>query len=310
MEFKLNVPVIFCTFNRLDNVMQVFPKIREARPPRLYLVSDCAREHIVGEKEKVDCVRNYIESHIDWDCEVYKNYAETNMGCGKRISSGISWAFESEESAIILEDDCVPDITFFRYCQEMLEYYKDNDEIMMISGNNPMGCIDNENTTYSFSKVPFIWGWATWKRAWELFDIDLKTFPDAKKNPVWRQVFPLKAYWVYMSEFEALYNHTFNIWGYQWMYAVIYNNKLTIVPTKSHVFNIGFQEEATNTKKMPTWMNQNIEPVKFPIEHPEKISWNREFDRKYFNTVNKHGLIVKIKSMLGLNINKSIFAKK
>ena len=306
-DVELIVPVAFCTFNRLDTTKKVFEKIREARPTKLYLISDCAREHIAGEQKRVEEVRTYMEKHIDWNCEVKKNYAEVNMGCGKRIYSGISWVMEQEEEVIILEDDCVPDITFFRYCQEMLKNYRNDDIIMMISGNNPISNYYHSNQDYFFSKIPFVWGWATWRRAWNLYDFNLKSFPTAKSMPIWRDIFPLRAYWVYMAEFEALYRHTFNTWGYQLMYATIYHDMLAVVPAQTHVFNIGFDEEATHTKNMPEYMKvQNVRPVDFPIRHSAQVVYNRKFDRIYMKIINKHGFIVKAKSMLGLDVNKSI----
>lgn len=306
-NFNLQVPVVFCTFNRLDTTKRVFEKIREAKPPKLYLISDCARNNRIGEDGKVSAVRKYIETHIDWTCDVKKNYAEKNMGCGRRISSGLSWVFEQEEQAIILEDDCVPDSTFFRYCQELLEYYKDDDRIMMINGNNPMSSCYHVQEDYFFSKVPFVWGWATWKRAWNQYDFDLKSWPVAKKDPVWHRIFPLRAYWVYMAEFDALYRHAFNVWGYQLMYAIIYQDKLAIAPSESHVFNIGFDEEATNTKSGFKWMRQDITPVRFPIKHNGNVEWDRDFDHYYMKKINKHGIIVKIKDMLSIDVNKSVF---
>lgn len=309
MEFTLTTPVVFCVFNRLDTTKKVFERIREAKPPRLYIISDCARPTADGESSKVEAVHAYIEEHIDWPCEVKKNYAKQNMGCGRRISSGISWVFEQEEQAIILEDDCVPDLSFFQYCQEMLEKYKHDDRITMISGNNPMSSCYHMNTEYSFSKIPFIWGWATWKRAWNLYDYDLSTYPTQKKNGIWHKTFPLFAYWVYMAEFDALFHHKFDTWDYQWMYATILYNKLTIVPSQSHVFNIGFQEESTHTKSIPKWMKQNVVPVKFPINHEVSVEWNKSFDKQYMKKANRHGIIVRIKYLLGLDVNQSIFKK-
>lgn len=309
MDFKLTTPVVFCVFSRLDTTKKVFEQIRKAKPEKLYIVADSARDNKPGEKEKVETVRKYIEDNIDWPCEIKKNYAPKNMGCGRRISSGLTWVFEQEEQAIILEDDCVPDITFFRYCQEMLEYYKDNENIMMISGNNPMSTCHPVDEPYLFSKVPFIWGWATWKRAWKYYDYDITSWPEKRKDSVWKEVFPKKAYWVYTAEFDELYEHRFDTWDYQLMYAGIINNKVNLVPAESHVFNIGFQEESTHTKNAPTWMKQDVQPVEFPLKHVEKVSWNKEFDRDYFVRANKHGLTVHIKKLLGLNINKSIFDK-
>lgn len=304
---KLDTAVVFCVFNRLDTTRRVFETIRNARPPRLYIVSDSAREHVQGEEEKVRAVRDYIEQHIDWECEVHRNYAQANMGCGRRISSGLSWVFEKEEQAIILEDDCVPVASFFSYCQEMLDYYKNDERIMMISGNNPFAECYSSGEDYLFSKVPFIWGWATWRRSWQLYDYDLATLPENRKNPVFRKIFPLNAFWVYMAEFEALYQHAFDTWDYQLMYAGIVNDRLNIVPAQSHVFNIGFQEESTHTSRSPEWLKQNIVEATFPIRHREDVRWDREFDRGYFKKANRHGGIVRIKQLLGLDINKSVF---
>lgn len=307
MDFKLTTPVVFCVFSRLDTTKKVFEQIRKARPEKLYIVADSARDNKLGEKEKVENVRKYIENNIDWPCEVEKNYAPHNMGCGRRISSGLTWVFEQEEKAIILEDDCVPDQTFFRYCQEMLDYYQDNEDIMMISGNNPMSSCYSIEEPYVFSKIPFIWGWATWRRAWKYYDFDIESWPKKRNDPVWKSVFPQSAYWVYTAEFDELHAHQFDTWDYQLMYAGILHNKVNLVPAKSHVFNIGFHEESTHTKNAPKWMVQDVQPVCFPLKHVEKVCWNREFDREYFLRANKHGLIVHIKKKLGLNINKSIF---
>ena len=155
-DFVLKTAVVFCVFKNFDSTKQVFAKIREAKPPKLYIVADAARDRVEGEKEKVEEVRRYIEEHIDWECEVLKNYAESNMGCGRRISSGLDWVFEREEQAIIVEDDCVPELSFFQYCQEMLEYYKDDDRILMVSGNNPYSANYHGKHDYYFSKVLFI----------------------------------------------------------------------------------------------------------------------------------------------------------
>lgn len=307
MSEQLKTPVVLCVFNRLDTTKKVFEKIREARPERLYIICDAARENRPEEKEVVASVRSYIEKSVNWPCDVRKNYAESNMGCGNRISSGLTWVFSQEEQAIILEDDCVPDTTFFRYCEELLDYYRDNEEIAIISGNTPMAGFAKNGEDYFFSKVPFIWGWATWKRTWEKYDYDLKTWPQNKKNPIWRNVFPQKAYWVYTAEFDSLYNHNFDTWDYQLMYAIVYHNMLAIVPNENHVCNIGFQEESTHTDELPKWITTQVVPVTFPIRHPEKIGWNRDFDKKYFKSSNRHGFVVLIKKVLGLDINKKYF---
>lgn len=306
---QLTTPVAFFTFNRLSTTKQVFEAIRQAEPIKLYLVSDGARAHVPGEKEKVDEVRAYMESHIDWKCEVHKNYAEQNMGCGRRVSSGISWVFENEEEAIILEDDCLPDPTFFKYCQEMLAYYRNDGRIMVIGGSNPAAYYETKED-YLFTKVPYIWGWASWRRAWKLYDFDIKSWKKEKKNPVFRKVLPLKSYWVYTAEFDALYQHSYDTWDYQLMYATILHDKLNIAPRQSYTRNIGFQEESTHTTGELKSVELKSGACRFPIRHREQVKWDEEFDRMYFKRTNRHGLIVKIKSMLGLDVNRSVFEKK
>lgn len=308
-DFYLNTAVVFIVFKNLDSTKQVFATIREAQPKRLYVVADAARDHISGEKEKVEEVRNYVEEHIDWECDVFKNYAHSNMGCGRRISSGLDWVFEQEEQAIILEDDCVPNATFFQYCQEMLEHYKNDERILMISGNNPYAANYQSEKTYYFSKAMFMWGWATWRRVWQLYDYDLKSWPENRKNTVFKHILPARARWVYMAEFEAAYRHEFDVWSYQLMYLGMLGNKFNIVPSKSHVNNIGFHEEATHTFRLPKWMKQEVYPVQFPINYRDDAQWDKDFDWSYFKTANRHGIIVKIKQIMGLNVNKSIFDK-
>lgn len=307
-EFELDTAVVFCIFNRLETTKKVFEVIRLVKPPRLYLIADAARDNIPGEKDKVDAVRSYVEQHIDWECEVFKNYAEKNMGCGRRIPDGINWVFEREEQAIILEDDCVPEASFFEYCQEMLEHYKDDERIMLISGNNPYADSYQSSEDYLFSKVPFIWGWATWKRAWKLYDYDIKTFPRYRKSEVFKKIFPLKAYWVYMAEFETVYQHQFDAWDYQMLYATIINEKFCIVPTANHVTNVGICAESTHTSERPEWMTYKTTPVNYPIRYRDEIEWERDFDQGYFRIANRHGFIVRIKQLLGMDINKSVFS--
>lgn len=308
-EFKLTVPVIFCVFKRLDTAQKVFETLRRARPPKLYIVSDGARDYVDGEKEKVEAVRDYIEKSIDWDCEVFKDYAAVNMGCGRRISSGISRVFETEEEAIILEDDCVPDDTFFRYCQEMLEHYRNDNRILMIGGTNPIAQMYLTEHDYLFSHVPFMWGWATWRRAWKLYDYNIASWPSNRKSPLLREAIPVrKAYWFYSAEFDAVHMGKCNdIWDYQFMYIGIMNGMFGILPAKSLVQNVGFAEEATHTDAMPGWMNREISCMDFPIKYRQDVEWDSAFDRQYMALVAKHGAAVKLKSILGLDINTSIF---
>lgn len=207
VDFKLEIPVMICTFTRLDSVKQVLESVRKVRPPRLYLVSDGPREDHPDDVDKIAAVHDYIENHIDWDCEVFKNYATTNMGCGRRMPTGVSWVFEHEERAIFLEDDCVADESFYKYAQELLEKYKDNEEVLLISGNNQIAYLGTIDDSYGFSKQADIWGWASWRRAWNKYDWDIKTWPDNRKNDCFRKYYTTKTRWFFAAQWRSL-SHT------------------------------------------------------------------------------------------------------
>lgn len=173
----MNKPVLLLTFNRLDYLKDVFEKVKEAKPPRLYLASDGARPEKEGENEKVEEVRNYMLSNIDWDCEVKTRFLKTNSGgCCNGVSGAITCFFENEKDGIILEDDIVPDISFFNFCEELLDKYNDNKEIWTITGYAPVKT--DIESSYYFAKIPHCWGLATWADRWKYFDKDLTKFTE------------------------------------------------------------------------------------------------------------------------------------
>ena len=248
-EFKLAIPVAFIIFNRTDTAVEVFKEIRKARPERLYLISDAARAGREDEAEKVSGCRAAIEGMIDWDCTVYKNYAETNMGCKMRVSSGISWALEKEESVIVLEDDVVPSEDFFPFMQQMLEEYRDNDRVYMVSGTNLVrSYVPKED--YIYSNFPSIWGWGTWKRAWgEHYDVTMSGWSETDQKGELRQIFrnPL-SYWLFKREAYRVFNGEKDTWDVQWDYCRFKERALGIVPKYNMIRNIGFnREDATHT---------------------------------------------------------------
>ena len=162
----LNTAVLFLVFNRLDTTKQVFETIRQAKPQRLYIAADGARASRVGEAAQVQAVRDYVTSHVDWECEVKTLFREQNLGCKYAVSSAIAWFFENEEMGIILEDDCLPDPTFFNFCQELLARYRHDQRIGVISGDNFQFGHRRNDDSYYFSKYVHIWGWATWRDRW------------------------------------------------------------------------------------------------------------------------------------------------
>ncbi|WP_317189876.1 hypothetical protein [Mycobacterium avium] len=172
-------PIIFMIFNRPDTTRKVFERIRAAKPEKLLVIADGPRASRPGEAEKCAATRAIIDE-VDWDCEIERDFADTNMGTCPRISSGITRAFELVDKAVILEDDCVPSPSFFEYCADLLDRYENDERVMMISGNNHLFGHADITDSYYFSRYPHVWGWATWKRAWAKYDVKMTHWPEIR----------------------------------------------------------------------------------------------------------------------------------
>ena len=278
-EFELKTPVAFIIFNRPDTTERVFAEIAKAKPPKLLVVADGARANRPGEAAKVVAARAIID-RVDWDCEVLTNFSEVNLGCKKRVSSGIDWVFNQVEEAIILEDDCLPDPTFFRFCQEMLERYRHDQRIGMISGDNFQFGRRYGDDSYYFSKYVHIWGWATWRDRWVgSYDVTMAKWPsicdegrltdmvgDARESKYWGKIF------------ERVYRGGIDTWDYQWVFANWVNGRLNIVPNVNLISNIGFGHNATHTTGVSELENLKTTPIKFPLSHPIGLFKNLQAD--------------------------------
>lgn len=248
MQTNFSAPILFLIFNRPDTTQRVFDKIKKQKPAKLYVASDGPRKNKEGEKELCDETRKIIKQ-VDWNCEVKTLFRQENLGCKKAVSSAIDWFFENEEMGIILEDDCLPDQSFFGYCAELLEKYRDDERIMMISGDNFQNGIKRGDGSYYFSKSIHIWGWATWKRAWKKYDADIKTFPLFKKqNRISSIVNGKTNQLAWLANFEAVFEKRLDTWDYQWTYAIWANGGLGILPNINLISNIGFRIDATHTR--------------------------------------------------------------
>ncbi len=284
-------PVLFLIFCRPSTTQIVFDEIRKAKPSKLFIAADGPRQDRPGEREKCEASRAVI-SQVDWDCEVKTLFRDENLGCGPAISEGITWFFEHVEEGIILEDDTKPAPEFFRFCAEMLEYYRNDDRIMEVSGTClPNRFADNCQYSYFFSDWDHIWGWATWKRAWKHYDYSMKRYPEvAEKGLLLGN---------YTSIYERYYmehllhrayheNDKVTWWDIQWGFARKINSGLSVVPTKNLVINLGFGEDATNTIDGSQWSAVKIEKLEFPLKHPVFIMRDKIIDgevfRKYSTT--------------------------
>jgi len=243
----MNTPVILILFRRPETTRRVFEAIRQARPPKLYIVADGAR----GPDDDASCESaRAIVANIDWPCEVIRDYADTNLGVAKRVSSGITGAFRHYEEAIILEDDTLPNPFFFKYCEELLARWREEERIQHISGTNFIHCHQAEiQHSYYFNNHPAIWGWATWRRAWQHYDTRLPHWPEHRKEGLLeRKLHTTTARQNWTETFDLHHdNEDPWTWDYHWTYATWVQNGLAAAPRQNLVTNIGFGEGATHT---------------------------------------------------------------
>jgi hypothetical protein len=278
----LNTAVLFLVFNRLSTTKQVFEAIRQAKPPRLYVAADGYRPDRTGEDKKVRDVRDYVLSNIDWNCEVKTLFRDRNMGCGVAVSNAIDWFFEFEESGIIFEDDVLPDPSFFPFCEALLERYRDESQIMMISGNYFAGDNHRPTKSYYFSRYNSIWGWATWRRAWKCNDRQMMMWPQLKQTNFLSQLGDGDKYFIsfWSKMFDMVHAGRVDTWDYQFTFACWVNDGLSITPHKNLVKNIGFGADATHTFDDGNWVAKlPLQRIEFPLIHPSSIECNVAADR-------------------------------
>jgi hypothetical protein len=264
----IETPIAFLIFNRPDTTLKVFKEIEKARPRKLLVVADGPRTYKSGEAEQCIATRAIIDQ-ISWDCEVLTNYSEVNLGCRKRISSGLDWIFNTVEEAIILEDDCLPHPTFFRYCEELLEYYRDDQRVMHISGDNFQYGHKRTKDSYYFSQYTHVWGWASWRRAWQNYDVEMKSWQTVKDGKWLADILKDRESILYWENtFQSVYDGKADSWSNQWLFACWLQSGLSILPNVNLVSNIGFGIDATHTTRKSELANIPTEAMDFPLQHP------------------------------------------
>lgn len=275
----MKTPVIFLVFNRPEHTARVFQRIRAARPSKLFVVADGPRKSKPMDEQTCMTVRRLVEAGVDWDCELTKIFSETNLGCGKRVSSGITAAFETVEKAIVLEDDCLPDPTFFRFCEEMLERYEPHTNIGHVGGCNFLK--KHNPHRYYFSRYGHVWGWATWKRAWSLYDFSMSDWPLYRDSRLLENGFQNSGASRYWSDlFDKTTAGEVDTWDYQWIFSLWKNNLSCIVPGTNLVQNIGFDETGAHSVAADSHLSMASSPSQFPLVHPHRIEKNEENDRE------------------------------
>ena len=278
MKADHRVPVVLVLFNRPEETRRVFAAIRAARPSWLFVIADGPRSGVPGEADRCAEALAVVDS-VDWECDVRSSVSPTNLGCRDRVTSGLDWVFSEVDRAIILEDDCLPDPTFFRFCEDLLEHYADNPQVMSIAGTNQQFGRRRGPYSYYFSMYEACWGWATWRRAWDRNDPQLATWPRAKEEGVLDFIFSSPS--VRKSWFRILskvYRGEINSWAYKWTYAHLIHSGLSIIPNVNLVSNIGFGPEATHTQGVSRLANMPAVPMAFPLDHPPYVVRHRVAD--------------------------------
>ena len=275
----LSTPVLFLIFNRPDTTQQVFSAIKKAQPSRLYIAADGPRSEYPDESNHCELART-IATNVDWDCEVKTLFRDQNLGCRLAVCQAIDWFFDQEPEGIILEDDCLPDQSFFWFCQELLERYRDDTRIMHIGGTNFQFGKKRTDDSYYFSRYGHVWGWASWRRAWKYFDEKLGQWPEAKHNEVllhWADDPRFIIYW--SSIFEKAASGKADTWDYQWTFTCWNQNGLSIIPSSNLVSNIGFIRDSTHTNTKSPLACMAVKSIKFPMSHPNYVVRHWKADR-------------------------------
>ncbi len=302
---QYDIPILFVIFRRKDVTMRTFAAIKAAQPAKLYIACDGARETVNGEQELVEATRQAVENAIDWPCEIHRRYQDHNQGCAKAVSSAISWIFETEEMGIILEDDCVAKPSFFKFVREMLHRYKDDQRIGMVAGTNLVSSKVTMPDSYCFSKYKACWGWATWKRAWSNFQLDMPWrdsgyYQSVIANNGFRA--KDKNYWKYrLNLIDANYVSS---WDWPWYFCLAAQNQLCIFPSKDLIVNIGFDAEATHTSffNLPKYKDEG--ELSFPLRHPRYIVPYEPFDKAFYKANNN--LYMRLSSCIPLWLKRKL----
>ncbi|MDN6729312.1 MAG: hypothetical protein L0L57_03985 [Alkalibacterium sp.] len=317
--YEVDVPVALIFFNRPEPLREVFDAIKEAKPSKLFLIQDGAREARPNDELNIKKCKDIV-AEIDWECDVYRNYSETNLGCGMRIYSGISWCFQHVDRLCIIEDDCKPTIDYFKFCEELLEKYKDDQRIDMISGMNNLETYDVTPYSYIFAKTGSIWGWATWKRVWDTVDYDLSFMEDEDAIRLLKNSIKPKR----LAE-ELIKNGQnkkdflekggkLTSWSYQRGLNMYLNSGLISVPHKNLITNIGLTDDSVHAvnsiKKIPKatqrlFFMKNYK-LDFPLKHPKYIIQDVEFDRN-LNKIMKPNKFVAMQRRIESLIRRVIF---
>ncbi|MEO7214160.1 nucleotide-diphospho-sugar transferase [Mucilaginibacter sp.] len=276
---SFSTPILLLIFNRPELTEKVFVEIKKQRPQYLYIAADGPRINKENEVEKCRATRQVVLDNIDWTCQVKTLFRDENIGCGKAVSEAITWFFDNVEQGIILEDDCLPSSSFFSFCEELLNKYHDNSQVMHIGGSNFQDKNVAGENSYYFSNYIHIWGWATWRRAWQKYEFNLQG-NDPQLAYMLKYKFSNgieRHFW--QHSFETMANHLIDTWDTQWVHCFFKHNGIGITTAQNLISNIGCGPDATHTIHFnPIISELPVTEIEI-ITHPKKITINKRADR-------------------------------
>lgn len=305
-------PVLFVVFIREDTTRKVFEKIKEAKPPKLYIAADGPRPGRPEDIDKCKATRSIV-NEVDWDCEVKTLFREKNLGCGKGVSSAISWFFENEEQGIIIEDDILPNMEFFQFCDEMLDKYKDDTRIQLVAGFNSL--FDGFDAPYSYymSKFTAIWGWATWNRVWKTYELETNKLPKNEFLSKLKAEYPTPVYRHYKRIYNRMEKHLVDTWDYQLFFNLVLNERYSIIPFVPLTENIGFgtNDAAHHTDSTNSYIirliNHHSKNI-YPLKCPNDLYENKNADNAYafYAGWNQKPLVLRVLNRIIREIRKVV----
>lgn len=273
------VPIVLFIHSRPRETAQVLDSIRGYKPQTLYVVADGPRAGVLGELERCLEARGVVD-FIDWECDVHWLARDKNLGSGRSVKEGLDWVFSREKWAIILEDDTVPNSSFFSYCEQLLFRYEDELTIGMISGNNLIHYPSPGSSSYFFSQIPTTWGWATWRRAWTHNDFYLGWMKSRRRRETRRISLNRRHFYYWRWAFRLIQQGRVDAWDWQWNASLARRGQLTVVPSANLVRNVGFGGGATHTFRLPRGMKPETSTISFPMVHPRAVARCKDYETK------------------------------
>jgi hypothetical protein len=280
----VETPVVLVIFNRPDLTERVFRVIAKAKPRQLFILADGPRSP--DEAALCDETRS-VARNVDWDCEVREDVSDVNLGCRQRCAAGFEWVFSQVETAIFLDDDCVPDPSFFPFCEAMLEKYSGDPQVMMVTGSNYLGSWKADRQSYHFSYFGSPWGWASWRRAWKFYDVTMSAWgEEASKKKIRDVLADDECFTLQARRFDYLFANPGDrhSWDLPWSFARLRNAGLTVVPSVNLITNLGCLGGNSLPPTHPI-ANLPTAPLRFPIRTQDVVAVDRLYDKRHIERI-------------------------